>query len=139
MRLGFVAEVADLFGDDPAQKRETQIGAHGLCDGDPVVPRCALHCLITLIDNHADRVVMRRINRRTRGVVTVPCPIRATADPDSIDTKEIARCFDVFRVALCFGWFLRRRSTFAVLQQNKRPQNTALRKGMRTFAGVPPT
>ena len=75
MRLGRVAQIADLLGNDAAQQRKPQIGAHALRDADPVIARGALHGLVALIDDHRDGMRLARLDGRAGGVMGIPGPI----------------------------------------------------------------
>ena len=69
MRLRLEPEIADLFGHHPAKHRKAEIGAHRLCHRNPVVAGRPFHGLEPLVDHHADRLVMRRDDRVTAGVM----------------------------------------------------------------------
>ena len=121
VRLGCIAEVSDLSGDHPAQQRKPQIGTHGLCDTDPIVAAGTLHRLVSLIDNHRNRLIMGWVNRIPRRIVRIPGPVRAAADANRVDAQPIRGRLDQIGV---FGSVIGAHSfgvRIAVLQQHKGP------------------
>ena len=125
MGLGLIPHVPDLPCDHTAQQRKPQIGSHGLGNADPVIARRAFHRLIALVDDHADRLVVGRIDGLARGVMAVPCPVRAPRNTDRINAKPIARRFHrLCRIGRIKGDTCGRRHT--ILQQHKRTKHPSL-------------
>ena len=69
MGLGLIAQVSDLLADNTAQQRETQIGTHRLGNRNPVVARCSFHRLVALVDDHRNRLIVRRIDFMAERIV----------------------------------------------------------------------
>ena len=136
MRLGAIAEVPDLLRDHPAQEGKPQIGAHGLGHGDPVVAAGALHGLVALVDDHADRLVVGRIDGVAHGIVRIPGPVRAARDPHRVDAKEIARRLDVRGIAGGIRGARPVRVRHTVLDQHEGPKRPTLRIRRRGLAGI---
>ena len=138
MRFGRVAQVAQVLRHHATQHRKPQIGPHGLRDGDPIVARRPLHRVKALVDDKAQRLVMRRGDRGAGGVMAVPRPIRAGRETRSIGSQKIACRLEVRGIA---GAVCHRRGGIVhwpVLQQDQRPQQTALRGGRSGFHHMVP-
>ncbi len=101
-----IAQIAHMLGQHAAQKREAQVGAHGLRAGDPVVAGCALHRLVALVDDHGNGVVVVGCDGRAGCVVAVVGPVGAGRQAHGIDAQEIERGFDIGGVV--FGCVLYR-------------------------------
>ena len=94
MSLRLEPQIADLPRDDAAEHREPQIGPHRLRNRNPVIARGAFHGLETLVNDHADCLVMRRIHLSPRASCEYQAPIRASRHAHGIDAKEIACAFN---------------------------------------------
>ena len=94
-----IAQTADLLADHTAEKGKSQIGAHRLRHGDPVVPARALHRLMALIEEHGDGVVVIGLELFARAVVGVVDPIGCAGEPDGVGREEVACRLDVVGVA----------------------------------------
>ena len=127
MRLGGKTEIAYLPRDDPTQKREAQIGAHRLRHRNPVISGRAFHGLESLVDHHADGLVMRRRHGIAAGVVRIPAPVRATRHANRIHPKEIACCLQLVAVpgGVTHRWGIVFSGT--ALKQHEGPQRPSLR------------
>ena len=75
MRLCLEAEIANLAGNHPAKHRKAKIGPHGLRHRNPVIAGSPFHSLKTLINDHADRLVMRRVYRIAARIMRIPGPV----------------------------------------------------------------
>ena len=72
MRLGRIAQVANMLRQNSAQKGEPQIGTHGLRHRDPIIARSSFHGFEPLIHNHTNGLVMGRGNGCAPGVMRIP-------------------------------------------------------------------
>jgi hypothetical protein len=84
----------------------------------------------------ADRLVVRRVDRVAGGVVAVPGPVRAAADPDRIDAEEIGRRLDIRRIARGSLGRAHRAAGAPSCKQHEGPEHPPLRHRGRGLAGV---
>ena len=127
VRLRPETEIADLPRDNAAEHREPKIGPHRLRNRNPVIARCPLHGLESLVNDHADCLVMRRIQPVSTCVMRIPGPVGASRHAHGIDAEEIARTFQL--VAVPGRIPCRRRRGIlprAILQQNEGAKCPAL-------------
>ncbi len=94
-----IAQAADLLGDDAAEQREAQVGAHALRDRDPVVAAGAFHRLVALVEQQVDGVGVIRRQLVAAGIVRIPGPLGHGAQAHRVDTQVIRRRLQVVGIA----------------------------------------
>ena len=97
VRLGRVAQAADVIGDDGGGGGAVEIGAIALRAGHPIVAGRGFERVPALVDHDHDGIFVPGLDRRAIALVREPGIFGHLADADHVRIEEITERLDVFR------------------------------------------